>query len=352
MILHVQDYLFFLFLVGLDYVDIFGYRSNVRVIRIFPIGSNSMFNSSVLVFEYNGGVFGIIFQIVLMAFMKNGRNDHLSLLIGNGAVANMICREVEPHDEGGVYCKSSKGNPIVYSLVLGFWVSPKTTSHDAHWQEVPNKTSHCVQSSPANQHEASRLTKFWVTSTSLASGAVPAKPFKLIPYHTQLTRSLRVSGSGNWPHGRDGGLKHMSFSPTLPPDSKTVPHRDVVLLAECCHSAKWLLPANILAGWTNAQRSEQYSVLTVQILLVSFLPKCRELVQGSNLESKGTPSFSSALILPYIPGVIILRMTTIDLVVDCASCGSAVALTICQSDQNDNGGKPMARAYDHCGQTS
>lgn len=38
-----------------------------------------------------------------------------------------------------------------------------------------------------------------------------------------------------------------------------------------------------------------------------------------------------------------IYVTTIGLVVDCAKCGSAVPLTIRQSDRHGNKGKPMAR---------
>ncbi|KAG2337991.1 hypothetical protein BDR05DRAFT_992811, partial [Suillus weaverae] len=87
----------------------------------------------------------------------------------------------------------------------------------------------------------------------------------------------------------------------------------------------------------------------VQILLVSFLPQCRELVPASARQAlsppsheprtlSGTPSFSSALILPYIPGVIILRMTTINLV-------RQAGRRLRESDQNDNAGKPMAQLW-------
>lgn len=38
-----------------------------------------------------------------------------------------------------------------------------------------------------------------------------------------------------------------------------------------------------------------------------------------------------------------LRQSSIGLVIDCTTCGGAVPITICISDQNGNSGKPMAR---------
>ncbi|KAG6375796.1 hypothetical protein JVT61DRAFT_2649 [Boletus reticuloceps] len=40
-----------------------------------------------------------------------------------------------------------------------------------------------------------------------------------------------------------------------------------------------------------------------------------------------------------------IYVTAIGLVVDCAKCGSAVPLSVCQSDHNGNKGKPMARHF-------
>jgi hypothetical protein len=40
---------------------------------------------------------------------------------------------------------------------------------------------------------------------------------------------------------------------------------------------------------------------------------------------------------------LLIRLSPTGLVTDCTSCGGAVALSICRSDKNGNGGKPMAR---------
>jgi hypothetical protein len=57
-------------------------------------------------------------------------------------------------------------------------------------------------------------------------------------------------------------------------------------------------------------------------------------------------SLAAASQLPTIPGAI-LQMLSIRLVVDCTYCGLAISLTICQSDKNGNGRKPMARVSVH-----
>ncbi|KAG2134965.1 hypothetical protein BD769DRAFT_1385590 [Suillus cothurnatus] len=40
---------------------------------------------------------------------------------------------------------------------------------------------------------------------------------------------------------------------------------------------------------------------------------------------------------------LLIRLSPTGIVTDCTSCGGAVALSICRSDKNGNGGKPTAR---------